>query len=82
MNSVLRKDEIGYTRSMKDRSHWPAKLTTLSEQDNHIGLENTTADERVGMMWQLAVQTWAFMGEDVAEQEFQRHLGGIERGGR
>lgn len=66
---------------MKDRSHWPTGLTTLSDHDNHVGMEHTTADERVGMMWQLAVDAWALRGENVAEREFQRHIGGIKRGG-
>jgi hypothetical protein len=63
---------------MNDRSNWPSQLTTLTKQDNHSGLENTTADQRVGMMWELAVQAWAMKGQVVAEQEFQRHIGGIE----
>lgn len=67
---------------MKDRSDWPTNLTTLQDHDNHWGLDKTTVNERVGMMWQLAVDAWAMQGVNVAELEFQRHLGGIERGGR
>lgn len=75
------RPNIGYNGGMKDRSDWPSGLTTLTDQNNHSGSEDTTADERVASMWQLAVDAWAMMGEHVAEREFQRHIGGIERRG-
>jgi hypothetical protein len=38
-----------------------------------------TPEECLNMMWQLAVDAWAFMGVDVAESEFQRHIVHIRR---
>jgi hypothetical protein len=33
-----------------------------------------TPAERMGMMWQLAVDAWHFMGERVAESRLPRHV--------
>lgn len=41
-----------------------------------------TADERVGMMWQLALDAWAMKGEPVVEPRLQRDVVRIIRGGR
>ncbi len=38
-----------------------------------------TPEECLNMMWQLTVDAWAFMGVDVAESEFQRHIVHIRR---
>lgn len=46
-------------------------------------LAGTTAEERVGMMWQLALNAWAFMGEPIdAGARLQRHVVRIVRRGR
>ena len=37
-------------------------------------LARTTAEERIGMMWQLALDAWAFRGEPVAEPRLQRQV--------
>jgi len=41
--------------------------------------ESLTMAERVEMMWPLAVQAWAFMGEDIAESRLSRHIVRIQR---
>jgi hypothetical protein len=42
-----------------------------------------TPGERIEMMWQLACDAWAFMGDDShAESRLQRHVVRIRRGGR
>jgi hypothetical protein len=38
-----------------------------------------TPEECLNMMWQLTVDVWAFMGVDVAESEFPRHIVHIHR---
>ncbi len=43
------------------------KLSEGREDD----LKNTTAEERLGMMWQLALDAWAFKGEPIAEPRGQ-----------
>ena len=45
-----------------ERRHYPVRKTTLQEQDDDPELENTTAAERLGMMWQLTLDAWAFTG--------------------
>jgi hypothetical protein len=59
-----------------------ARKSTLAEQGKEDDLRNTTIEERWNMMWQLAVDAWAMKGENVAEQEFQRHVERLERLGR
>lgn len=42
-----------------------------------------SAAERIGMMWRLARDTWAFKGEaERAESRLQRHAVRVRRGGR
>ena len=42
-----------------------------------------TPAERLGMMWQLACDAWAFKGESQhAESRLQRHVVSIHRGRR
>jgi hypothetical protein len=42
-----------------------------------------TPAERVAMMWQLALDAWAFKGDTThAESRLQRHVGRVHRGGR
>lgn len=50
------------------------KVTKLSEQTNDFDLRNTTPEERWAMMWQLALDAWAFKGEPIAEPRLQRHI--------
>ncbi len=37
-------------------------------------LRGTTPAERVGMMWQLALNAWAFMGGGDVEPRLPRHV--------
>ncbi len=48
------------------------RKTSLKEETDD--LKNTTAAERWAMMWQLALDAWAFKGEPVAEPKLQRHI--------
>ncbi len=50
------------------------RKTRLADQGKEDDLRNTTAAERLGMVWDLTVQAWAFMGEDIAERRLQRHI--------
>jgi hypothetical protein len=47
---------------------------TLSDQGKETDLDHTTPVERLGMMWQLALDAWAFKGEPVAESRLPRHI--------
>jgi hypothetical protein len=55
------------------------RKSTLAEQGQENDLAGTTVDERIAMMWQLAVDAWAMMGVDVRESEFPRHVGRVVR---
>ena len=47
------------------------KASLKEETDD---LKNTTAAERWAMMWQLALDAWAFKGEPIAESRLQRNI--------
>ena len=48
------------------------RKTFLKEETDD--LKNTTAAERWAMMWQLALDAWAFKGEPIAESKLQRNI--------
>ena len=48
------------------------RKTSLNEETDN--LKNTTPQERWAMMWQLALDAWAFKGEPLAESRLQRHI--------
>ena len=49
------------------------RVRKLTDQGHEPDLQQTTPAERLGMMWQLAVEGWAFKGEPVAESRLPRH---------
>lgn len=58
------------------------RVTTLSQQGQEDDLRGTTVEERFNMMWQLALDAWAFKGEPVVEQRLPRHVVRVIRGGQ
>jgi hypothetical protein len=58
------------------------RVSKLSEQGSEADLSHTTPAERIEMMWQLALDAWAFMGEPVVEQRLPRHVVRVVRRGR
>ena len=50
------------------------RIQKLEEQGNENDLENTTPIERLEMMWQLALNAWAFKGDKIAEQRLPRNV--------
>ena len=57
-----------------DRSGYRVRKTTLREQGAEDDLDGTTPEQRVEMMWQLALDAWAFTGTLNAEPRLQRHI--------
>lgn len=53
------------------------RKTSLKEETDD--LKNTTPAGRWAMMWQLALDAWAFKGETVAESRLQRHIIRVHR---
>jgi hypothetical protein len=50
------------------------RIHKLSEQGKESDLKDTTPLERLEMMWQLALDAWAFKGEMNAESRLQRNI--------
>ncbi len=50
------------------------RIQKLSDQGKDTDLQTTTPAERVEMMWQLAIDAWAFKGDPVAESRLPRHV--------
>lgn len=50
------------------------RIGKLTDQGNETDLQTTTPAQRLGMMWQLALDAWAFKGESVAEPRLPRHV--------
>jgi hypothetical protein len=50
------------------------RIQKLSEQGKEPDLKGSTPVQRLEMMWQLALDAWAFKGEPVAEPRLPRHI--------
>ena len=57
------------------------RITHLKEQGQEADLEGSSAADRISMMWQLALDAWAFLGEPVAEPRLPRHIVRVHRRG-
>jgi hypothetical protein len=58
------------------------RIAKLADQGKEADLANSTPAERIEMMWQLALDAWAFMGEPVVEPRLPRHVVRVVRRGR
>ena len=50
------------------------RIRKLTDQGHEPDLCHTTPAERLGVMWQLALDAWAFKGEPLAEPRLPRHV--------
>jgi hypothetical protein len=57
------------------------RKSTLADQGKEDDLRDTTAEDRLKMMWQLALDAWAMKGEKI-ESRLPRHVVRVIRGGR
>jgi hypothetical protein len=62
-----KKNHMLQTRHIVRRSR-------LDEQGQDDDLRDTTPAERIGMMWQLTLDAWAFKGESIAQSRLSRHI--------
>jgi hypothetical protein len=53
--------------------------TTLQDQDDRGIVPDATPGQRMAMVWQMTLDTWAFTDPASAQSEFQRHAVRIER---
>ena len=65
---------------MIKRKNLSLRIKKLHEKDDDFDLQNTTPSERIGMMWQIALDAWAFKGDQIAESGLSRHIISIQRG--
>ena len=56
-----------------ERRAYPIRIQKLADQGNEPDLRATTAAQRIAMMWQLALDAWAFKGAPDAESRLPRH---------
>ena len=61
------------------RRHRVVRMKTLHEQGTENDLQQTTPAQRLSMMWQLALDAWAFKGESLAESGLPRHVVAVVR---
>ena len=65
-----------------ERKNYPTRIVRKGEPEQDTYLSQTTAQERLLMMWPLTVQAWAFKGEDIRESRLSRHVVRVSRRGR
>ena len=52
----------------------------LKDQRDDGYIADATPAERIGMVWQLTLDVWAFLDPQSAKSEFQRHVVRVKRG--
>jgi len=64
-------DEQRRARAAARRS-WPGRVTSLSDAPEAFAPDETTAGERIAMVWQLTLEAWALAGKPIPD--YPRHL--------
>ena len=72
---------LSYNSSM-NRREYPVRVYRRGQKPPDTDSTLTTVAERLAMMWPLALEAWAFMGEPVVEPRLPRHVVRVIRGGR
>ena len=62
------------------RAGWPVRVFRLGEEPSEDLGERTTAEERLAMMWPLAVDAWTTSGRRLPEYPRHRMPGRVIRG--
>ena len=57
-----------------DRSSYPVRKLSLEEEGQDDLVRNTTAAERIAMVWQLTCQAWMFKEGEFSEPRLPRHV--------
>jgi hypothetical protein len=57
--------------TMRDRV---VRVSPLHDQEAERDMYAMTPAQRLDMMWQLALDAWAFKGESLAESRLPRHV--------
>ena len=64
-----------------ERSQLPTRLLRNEDDPDDGDQLRLTPEQRVDMMWALALDAWAFKGDPVAEPRLPRHVVRVIRGG-
>jgi len=59
----------------------PVRILPLTDHATDRDRPTTTPAERLAMMWQLALDAWAFTGASDAQPRLQRHVVRLMRRG-
>jgi hypothetical protein len=65
----------------EERASWPVRRFKLGEEPSEDLRETTTAEQRLAMMWPLALDAWASMGKPLPEYTRDTMPGRIVRRG-
>lgn len=64
------------------RANWPIRRVTLAEEGTDTGVSLLSGDERLAMMWTLAVDAWASTGRPWPDYDRRHAPGTVVRPGR
>jgi hypothetical protein len=65
----MSKSNDGSKRRASARIDWPVRKYRLGEEPSDDLRDTTTAEERLQMMWQLAVDAWASSGKRLPDYD-------------
>jgi hypothetical protein len=69
--AIDRHAEVAVSEPRRDK----VRATSVREQHDHVDVARLTPEQRLDMMWQLALDAWAFKGDTRnAESRLQRHV--------
>jgi hypothetical protein len=72
------EDRAGRARN---RAHWVGRRHELGQEPDEDLSATTTMEERLGMMWRLALDAWAWRGEPLPRYDRASIPGRVLRGG-
>jgi hypothetical protein len=61
------------------RSTWPVRRFRLGEEPGDDLSDSTTPEERLAMMWELAVEAWTLAGREVPDYDRRLAPGRVTR---
>jgi hypothetical protein len=77
----LMEGEMAMTADDDRSARSVMRVRKLSEGDDAGDMSDRPVAERFEVMWQLALDAWAFKGEPVLEPRLPRHVTRVVRGG-
>jgi hypothetical protein len=72
-------DDDSFERRAAQRSGWLIRRYALGSEPSADPHDSTTMNARLDMMWQLALDAWAFTGRPIPSYERSQAPGAITR---